>query len=75
MEGRKAEDREQSNTERRRDMLRRKCSIKPKRIGKRKEWREAEDMALRILIGAAKALIAGIIGGLMLYGWLVWEYM
>ncbi len=56
-------------------MLKRRRQAQARRVKMRKDRREAEDMAIRILIGAAKVLIAGIIGGLALYGWLVWEYM
>ena len=61
--------------ERRRDMLKLRRQAQARRIKMRKDQREAEDMAIRILISAAKVLIAGIIGGLVLYGWLVWKYM
>ena len=56
-------------------MMKGKRQAQARRIKMRKDQREAEDMAIRILISAAKVLIAGIIGGLMLYGWLVWKYM
>ncbi len=49
--------------------------MKMKKIRTRKAMRRLEEAALKWIIRIAVFLAVCVVGGLMLYGWLVCEYM